>query len=431
MAAPTAMPGEGPHSGPRINGRYRIVGDLGAGALGTVCLADDTVAGGRVAIRLLPSAAAGRARGVEVIDRIARSILPTSAAHPALVRVLDVGRADNGRWFIVTELVQGRRLSDVLAKGVPLEVATAIGLALELGGAVETVHNMGLVHGALRARNVMLLEDGRAKLMDLEVADLRDTAAMRPADTLPPADTLAPEQIRHEPITEKTDIYTFAILVYELLCGTPPFRAATADAVLARQSTERPMWTGESRRAVPRPVRKIIEQALAEQPERRPFMPQLLNGLVLKPSEASPTASARKIAILSGGVLAALLGGLVAWGIASRPSPVREPVYSVTPARPIQILTNRPRPVSAPINVQPSAPREAAPATASPPAARVSTPSTPSSPPHAITRQRREPQAPQTPDTTSAPPPVSRSDESYDPGAVIDWLLNESARRGK
>jgi len=235
MALSTAA-AEGLPGGPRVNGRYRIVAELGTGPFGTVSLADDEVTGSRVALRLLPNAAAGRASAAEVLERMARSIVPASMAHPALVRVLDCGRAANGCAFIVTEFVQGRRLSDVLANGTPLHVARTLDMALDLGGAVETFHNMGLVHGALRSRNVMLLEDGRVKLLDLELAALRDGRALSAIGSPSPPESLAPEQIRQAPVTEKTDIYAFAIIVFEMLCGLPPFRGTTREAVLAAQS---------------------------------------------------------------------------------------------------------------------------------------------------------------------------------------------------
>jgi len=193
-----------------------------------VSLAEDEVTGSRVAIRLLPDATTGRARAPAVIERMARAIVPASKAHPALVRVLDFGRAENGTTFIVTEFVEGRRLSDVLATGTSLHVTRTLDVALDLGGAVETFHNMGIVHGALRSRNVMLLEDGRVKLMDLELAAFRDGPATGATGSLPPPESLAPEQIRQGPVSEKTDIYAFAIIVFEMLCGVPPSVARRA-----------------------------------------------------------------------------------------------------------------------------------------------------------------------------------------------------------
>jgi serine/threonine protein kinase len=424
MALPTAadLPDRA-----RVNGRYRLVAELGAGPLGTVSLAEDEVTGSRVAIRLLPDATADRARAAEVIERMARAIVPASKAHPALVRILDFGRTENGTPFIVTEFVEGRRLSDVLATGTSLHVARTLDVALELGGAVETFHNMGLVHGALRSRNVMLLDDGRVKLLDLELADLRDAPAMGAAGSVPPPESLAPEQIRQAPVTEKTDIYAFAIIVFEMLCGVPPFRGTTREAVLAAQSAAPPPWVRARSRVVPVSVQRIITDALSEQPERRPFMPELLNALVVKPR---PPATRRATAIVSGAALAALITVPVAWGVvALRSSPPRQPVYRVVPT--VSEPAPMKLPAAAPLETPPSpAPDTATPATVSP-VTRATSPSMPSNPSHAVRTVPREPVARAPAEVTAARPPASRSDEEYDPGAVIDWLLIEASRRGK
>jgi len=411
MALSSTAAAEGPPGGPRVNGRYRIVAELGTGPFGTVSLADDEVTGSRVALRLLPNAAAGRASAAEVLERMARSIVPASMAHPALVRVLDCGRAANGCAFIVTEFVQGRRLSDVLANGTSLHVARTLDMALDLGGAVETFHNMGLVHGALRSRNVMLLEDGRVKLLDLELAALRDGPALSATGSPSPPESLAPEQIRQAPVTEKTDIYAFAIIVFEMLCGVPPFRGATREAVLARQSTAPPTWVRERRRGIPVSVQRILTDALSEQPERRPFMPELLNALVVK---APAQATRRATAITSAVILAALVAVPVTWGIvALRSSPAPQAVYGVLPT------------VSGPAPMKPPATSPA------PPVTRPTPPSMPSSPSHAVRTVPREPARRAAADTAAARAPASRADEDHDPGAVIDWLLTESSRRGK
>jgi serine/threonine-protein kinase len=415
-----ALPAADLPARPRVNGRYRIVGELGAGRLGTVSLAEDEVTGSRVALRLLPEATTGRARAPAMIERMARAIVPASKAHPALVHVLDFGRAENGTTFIATEFVEGRRLSDVLAAGTSLHVARTLDMAVDLGGAVETFHNMGLVHGALRSRNVMLLEDGRVKLMDLELAAFRDGTATGATGSLPPPESLAPEQIRQEPVSEKTDIYAFAIIVFEMLCGVPPFRGTTREAILAAQSAV-PPWERERRRVVPVSVQRIITDALSEQPERRPFMPELLNALVVKPPAQ---ATRRATAIASAAALAALVAVPVAWGIvALRSSPAPQAVYRVLPTVSAPAPPTPPAASPAPLETPPSA----APDTAT----RATPPSIPSSPSRAVRRVPREPVAQPSADAAAARTPASRSDAEHDPGAVIDWLLTESSRRGR
>jgi len=228
--------------GRRVQGRYRIIGKLGAGAFGAVCAAEDAATGHRVAIRLLPRGLARAPQVARTIVRLGQSIVEASTSHPGLVRVLAFGQTEHGRPFVAMERVRGRRLSEILSEGKPLAVRAVLRLALDLGGSVETLHSMGLVHGALRPCNVMVLEDGRVKLMDVELACLRDSESMKALVAAePPAEYLAPEQIRQAPVTDKADVYAFAAILYEMLCGVPPFRAATREAILQKHLTEAPV----------------------------------------------------------------------------------------------------------------------------------------------------------------------------------------------
>jgi len=167
----------------------------------------------------------------------------------------------------------------------------------------------------------------------------------------------------------------------------------------------------ERRRGIPVSVQRILTDALSEQPERRPFMPELLNALVVK---APAQATRRATAITSAVILAALVAVPVTWGIvALRSSPAPQAVYGVLPT------------VSGPAPMKPPATSPA------PPVTRPTPPSMPSSPSHAVRTVPREPARRAAADTAAARAPASRADEDHDPGAVIDWLLTESSRRGK
>jgi serine/threonine protein kinase len=270
-------------------GGYRIVGQLGARAFGTVSLAQSESTASTVAIRLLPRGLAA----APTQRRIRGSIAAASTAHMGLVRVLELGESDDGRLFVVTEHVAGRSLGELLRADAPLEVATALRLALDLGGPVETLHNLGLVHGALHPGNVMVPEGGLVKLMDIELVGLRDAW---PGDggpaRKPPAAYRAPEQIRRTAATEKTDVYAFAAIVYEMLCGRPPFREPTREAVLAKHLTATPLPMRRLRRAVPAAIEAVVAQALAKAPASRPSMQEIVG--VLKTASDDEQARSRR-----------------------------------------------------------------------------------------------------------------------------------------
>jgi serine/threonine protein kinase/ABC-type uncharacterized transport system substrate-binding protein len=405
-----------------VHDRYRIVRELGTGAFGTVFVADDEQTPRRVAIRVLPPAASAVPNVARIIQNTSRSIMGAPTSHPSLVGVLDVGEVEPGRIFIVTELVEGRRLSEILAAGNPLDFDPVRKWVLDLGGAIEVLHNLGLLHGAIRPRNVMLLADGRVKLMDIELAGLRDMPTLR--DDKAPAEYLAPEQTGKAPWTEKADTYAFGLLVYDVFCGGPPFQASTLGTVVAKQpnGTPAPM---RRRRALPASMESIVMQALEKDPYRRPWMHEMLNSLwgettVPVPSNGAPNGSIRwkRVAMFVGSAVAAAASVvLTIWGLSglqslSRQSAASAPSVSlrIPSASPTSRSESATRPAAAPQAVAPpatpvSGPPSAAkptlppvpqtavivgppakPATSSTPAeqARATTPASPDAAPRAI-----------------------------------------------
>jgi len=426
--------------GLRVKGRYRIVSELGAGAFGRVCLAEDETSGREVALRFLPPELADSFEATHMRRRAGPSIVEASSAHPALVRVLECGKAEHGQAFVAMELAHGRRLSDILSEG-PLDMNVALHLAIDLGGAVEVLHNMGHVHGALRPRNVMVSQDGRLKLMDVELAGLRATPAMEGivADE-PPPEYLSPEQIREVLVTETTDIYAFAAIVYEMLCGRPPFQATTREAVLAKHLTKAPIPMRRRRHAVPASVEAVIALALSKVPEPRPPMQTILNCLW---QEANHPASRwkRKAAIIGGGALAASIALVAGWVWLAPAPPAPPPVASPEPApAAARAPVGAPATSRDPSTETRTAPTlgTATPAVVPPSAARETPPSapTPASPASPARRAERQEQrrAPQTPAAPASERPAAASDTGDpDPSAIIDWILEQraAARRGQ
>jgi ABC-type uncharacterized transport system substrate-binding protein len=401
--------------GRRVRDRYRIVRELGSGAFGTVFLAEDEVTAQRVAIRFLPRALAALPSTVRAVQNMGRSIAAGSAAHPGLVRILEPGKAEPGQPFAVMEFVEGRRLSDILSEGKPLDLATARRWALDLGASVEALHNMGLVHGGLCPRNVMVLPDGCVKLMDVELAGLRDAPMSQSVFDTSPAEYLSPEQIRREPVTEKTDIYALGVIVYAMFSGAPPFQAATRDAVIAKHLTEAPAPM-DRRRPVPAPTERIVMQALAKDPVLRPWMNEMLNELWGETNVPATRGWKRPAAIGAGAAIAASIVALGIWGLLGpRPPAVRSAAQPPAPhadRAPVGAPTITSPRASAPATMTrtESAARPPAPVTASSPAVTVAPPSAPGPPPagttpNAPTAEARVAPGPTTPVTPAKVPP--------------------------
>ena len=372
-----AQRGERIASGLRVRGRYRVIDEIGSGAFGTVCVGEDESTGHRVAIRFLPRNFAATPQASQAVLRMGRSIIAASTSHSAMTRVLEFGELEAGRPFTVTEFVEGRRLSEILSGRV--EVAAALRIALELGGAVETLHNMGFVHGAISPRNVVVPEDGRVKLLDVELAGMRDGREVQGLVTVEsPAEYLAPEQIQKAPISEKTDIYAFGVVLHELLSGAPPFQGPTRDAVVTKHLKEAPAPVHRRRDGVPVSVSRAVTLALYKQPEARPLMGDVLN--LLWTGAHGPAPRNKRATLIAGGVaLATLAVVAVVWGVlALRPpagsSPVQPTARPVepAPANPAPPAPVEPRKAPAPAVVTPSETGRAP--LPEPPAASVRTP---------------------------------------------------------
>lgn len=385
----------------RVHDRYRIVRELGSGAFGTVFLAEDEQTAQRVAIRVLPRAASAVPNIARIIQSTSRSIMAAPTSHPALVGVLEVGEVEPGRLSVVTEFVEGRRLSEILAAGQPLDLSTARRWVLDLGGAIEVLHNLGYVHGAIRPRNVMVLADGRLKLMDIELAGLRDTPTLRDANL--PAEYLAPEQISNTPWTEKTDSYAFGLLVYDVFCGGPPFQGSSREAILAKQLTEPPTPMSR-RRAVPAAVETIVAQALEKDQKLRPWMHEMLNGLwgettvpATNGASGQPPGWKRLATFVGSAVAAAAAIVLAIWGLVGlRSSPDRSVVSA--PSAVVERAPVGPRGPS-PSAVSRSPARSPAPAVAPP---RAAVPERAVVPPPAVTPP--SPAKPAPPASAASPP---------------------------
>ncbi len=416
----------GPTAAPK--GRYRIVSDLGAGAFGNVCLAEDEATGHEVAIRFLPRGLAGMPMPTR--PRLGGAIVETSAAHAALVRVLELGDAENSHAFVVMELVQGRRLTEMLSAG-PLEVDTVLRWAIELGGALETLHNLGLVHGALRPHNVTIRADGCVKLMDVELAGLRDAWAMRGinADEAP-AEYLSPEQIRGLPATEESDVYAFAAILYEMLCGVPPFQAETRGAVLEKHVTETPGPMRRRRRTVPGSLESVVALALSKQPALRPPMQNMLNCL-WEEANGPTTRWRRKTVIAAGATLAASIAVVVGWGLFA-PAPSAPPPlsHSMPPAAAAQVPAPAPPSSNAfTTEARTASPLEVATPVVAPPMVARPAPPSPLPPPIPARKaeRREQPQILQAPANRPREEASNREASEFD--AAIDWLLERSAAR--
>ena len=252
--------------GELIAGRYELEQLVGSGGMSNVFRAHDRLLERTVALKILHEQYTRDDDYVERFRREARAV--AKLAHPNIVTVIDRGEQD-GRQFIVFEYVDGQNLKDLTRDG-PLEVRDAIGLTLQVAHALSFAHERGLVHRDVKPQNVLLNEDGQAKVTDFGIARSLDVQGVTQTGTvLGTSDYIAPEQARGQRVDPKTDIYSLGAVLYELLVGDVPFSGDNFVAVAMRHVNEPVPSVLEHRPDCPPRLDFAIQRAMAKDPDDR------------------------------------------------------------------------------------------------------------------------------------------------------------------
>ena len=235
--------------------------------MSTVYCAFDTLLERNVALKILHDQYGGDAEYVERFRREARAVAQLS--HPNIVTVIDRGEED-GKQFIVFELIDGENLKELVERGGPLPVRRVLELGLEVGRALAFAHAQGLIHRDVKPQNVLLNGDGRAKVTDFGIVRSLDAVGQTETGTvLGTSHYIAPEQARGERVDAQTDVYSFGVVLHELLTGerAVPGRQLPLGRDEARQRPGAERARHPSRRADPA---RVADRALPRQAARRP-----------------------------------------------------------------------------------------------------------------------------------------------------------------
>jgi len=306
-------------------GRYEIAGLIGVGGMGEVYRARDTRLHRDVAVKVV------REGGPEAIARLEREARVIAALdHPDILSIFDVGTADDGSTYVVTELLEGQTLRDRIGARRP--AAEALQIARRVAEALRAAHAKGVVHRDLKPDNVFLTHDGRVKVLDFGVAHLRVlhetagrgtetmTATASAADAGGTPGYMSPEQLRGGDVDARSDVFQLGILLYEMLAGRPPFRRETAADTAAAILSEEPSPLGPGRMSPA--VARIVVECLRKRPEDRY---QSAHDVALALDALStPRTSHRWLVFALVGVVAAIAPATVAWWVRSRPAPLTE-----------------------------------------------------------------------------------------------------------
>jgi serine/threonine protein kinase len=287
-------------------GPYEIVSPLGAGGMGEVYRARDTRLGREVAVKVLPADLVHDSERLQRFEREARAAGILS--HPNILVIYDVGTHE-GNPYVVSELLEGATLRDVMGSA-PLPPSKAIAYALQIAKGLAAAHAKGIVHRDLKPENLFVTQDGHVKILDFGLAKLIQmddpqvavsqavtrTVATQDGRIIGTFGYMSPEQLRGQPADHRSDIFSFGIVLYEMLAGIAPFqRPSTADTMSAVLREDAPELAS-SGRSLPLALDRIVRHCLEKRPEDRfnsaqdiAFAVESLSGL--REGEA-PTAGA-------------------------------------------------------------------------------------------------------------------------------------------
>jgi eukaryotic-like serine/threonine-protein kinase len=252
--------------GELIAGRYELEKLVGSGGMSNVFRAHDRLLERTVALKILHEQYTRDEDYVERFRREARAV--AQLAHPNIVTVIDRGEQE-GRQFIVFEYIDGENLKELSNRG-PLEVRQAIGLSLQVARALSFAHERGLVHRDVKPQNVLLNDDGQAKVTDFGIARSLDVQGVTQTGTvLGTSDYIAPEQARGQKVDPKTDIYSLGVVLYELLSGEVPFSGDNFVAVAMRHVNEPVPSVLDRRPDCPVRLDLAIQRAMSKDPDDR------------------------------------------------------------------------------------------------------------------------------------------------------------------
>ena len=248
--------------------RYEIEELLGTGGMASVYRAHDKLLERPVALKVLHEHFSRDPDYVERFRREARAIAKVS--HPNIVTVIDRGEFEESQ-FIVFEHVPGETLKDVVEREGPLPVAEALALAHQVARALAYAHERGIVHRDVKPHNVLVDEDGGAKVTDFGLArsldlehDITQTGTL-----LGTCDYISPEQASGQAVDERSDQYSLGVLLYELLTGEVPYPAESYMAAALRHMRDPVPSVRERRPDVPARVDELVQRAMAKRPEGR------------------------------------------------------------------------------------------------------------------------------------------------------------------
>lgn len=251
-------------------GRYQIEGELGHGAMGVVYKAVDPTIGRPVAIKTIRL---DHTLGSEQLENLKERFLREAQvagqlSHPGIVTIYDVVEK-GGHLYIAMEYIEGQELSRFCTKEALLKPRQATKIIAHICHALDYAHKHGVVHRDIKPSNIMLLKDGRPKIMDFGITKMISSDATQTAAMLGTPSYMSPEQIDLEKVDGRSDLFSVGAMFYELLCGQRPFTGPNITAILSKIATEDPTPLQEVNPKIHPKLAAVVTRLLAKDPNGR------------------------------------------------------------------------------------------------------------------------------------------------------------------
>ena len=323
-------------------GPYEVIAEIGKGGMGQVYQATDTKLGRQVALKILPEAFATDPDRLARFHREAQVL--ASLNHPGIAAIYGIEEAAGTR-ALVLELVEGPTLADRISKG-PIPLDEALPIAKQIAEALEAAHEAGVIHRDLKPANIKVREDGTVKVLDFGLAKALDTtpqgdpsesptltaAATQMGMIMGTAAYMSPEQARGKPVDKRADIWSFGVVLYEMLTGQRLFQGDDVSLTLAKMLEKEPTWEALPS-AAPARMANLLRRCLQKDPKQRVADMQdvrlamegafeTTGGAPAEPIVASPLRIWQRPAVVALSVLgAAVVTGAGVWTV-TRPDVV-------------------------------------------------------------------------------------------------------------
>jgi len=251
-------------------GRYRLLNELGRGAMGHVFLAHDPEIDRNVALKTIQILdGLAETDRIETRERLMREARAAGKLlHPGIVTLFDVGETD-GTLYLAMEHVEGQTLDAFTRDDNLLPVATVIEIIAGVAEALEYAHHLGVVHRDIKPANLMRVDETTAKIMDFGLARVAESQITQDGTLMGTPRYMSPEQIRGGEVDGRSDLFSLAVVLYEMLAGGTPFPGDSVPSIIFRIVNEPPRDIEALDGRVPVPVKQFLERGLSKSPDER------------------------------------------------------------------------------------------------------------------------------------------------------------------